>query len=78
MSLSDYFSTIIATDASKIQIINAEKKQNITYQVLKLRGYNIFRFGGHELSNNGSYTLVKGFVKKLFKNYTIEPVQNKT
>ncbi len=40
-SLSDYFSTVIATDASKTQIINAEKKQNITYQVATAENSNI-------------------------------------
>lgn len=41
VSLSDYFSTVIATDASKTQIINAEKKQNITYQVVTAENSNI-------------------------------------
>lgn len=33
VSLADYFSTVIATDTSKTQILNAEKKQNITYKI---------------------------------------------
>lgn len=39
--LSDYFSEVIATDASKSQIENAEKKQSITYQVATAENSNI-------------------------------------
>ena len=45
---------------------------------LKLRGYNIFRFGGYELSTNSSETLIKEFIRKLFKNHAVELLENKT
>lgn len=41
VSLSDYFSEVIATDASKTQIKNAEKKHGITYQVATAEDSNI-------------------------------------
>ncbi len=45
---------------------------------LKLRGYEIFRFGGYELSQSGSETLIKEFISKLFEKYAIESVSNNT
>ena len=41
LSLSEYYSTVIATDASKIQIENAEKKQGVVYQLATAENSNI-------------------------------------
>ena len=41
VSLAEYFSTVIATDASEAQIKNAEKKQGVTYQLAKAENSNI-------------------------------------
>lgn len=41
VSLAEYFSTVIATDASETQIKNAEKKQGVTYQLATAENSNI-------------------------------------
>lgn len=39
---------------------------------LKLRGYDIFRFGGYELGTNSSNILIEEFIDKLFDMHAIE------
>ena len=41
VSLAEYFSTVIATDASETQIKNAEKKQGVSYQIATAENSNI-------------------------------------
>ena len=41
ISLSEYYSTVIATDASETQIENAEKKQGVVYRVATAENSNI-------------------------------------
>jgi very-short-patch-repair endonuclease len=41
---------------------------------LKFRGYEIFRLGGYELSQENSEILIKDFISKLFEKYGIEPI----
>lgn len=41
ISLSEYYSTVIATDASETQIKNAEKKQGVIYKVATAENSNI-------------------------------------
>ena len=41
VSLAEYFSTVIATDASETQIKNAEKKQGVSYQLATAENSNI-------------------------------------
>ncbi|MER5375951.1 hypothetical protein [Streptomyces sp. NPDC002553] len=38
---------------------------------LSLSGYDVYRFGGHELDRNNGPRIVAGFFRKLFQRYDI-------